>query len=217
MKRAERFEYILSYFQEHQPNVTTELNFGSDFQLLVAVMLSAQCTDARINLVTPELWRHYPTAEAMSKASEEDIFELIKSVSYPNAKASHLLEMSRLLVERHGGVVPSEREALEALPGVGRKTASVIRAVWFGLAEIAVDTHVFRVSHRLQLVPSDADTPFKVEQALHRYIPDNQCADAHHWLLLHGRHICQSRKPKCEICPFSSPNAKVSICPSSVL
>ncbi len=207
--RQARFAYLLDYFQRTQPVVRSELVFGSDFELLVAVMLSAQCTDARINMVTPALFLSYPTAVAMSRASEEAIFELIKSVSYPNAKAKHLLAMSQQLVALHGGRVPASREALEALPGVGHKTASVVLAVWFGHPEIAVDTHVFRVSHRLRLVPSTADTPLKVERALHKYIPDAVAADAHHWLLLHGRHVCQSRRPRCSSCAFAT------FCPSA--
>lgn len=209
MTRSERVERILGYFKEQMPVVTTELQFGSAYQLLVATMLSAQCTDARVNMVTPELFRLYPDAATMAKADEEDIFRLIRSVSYPNAKVRHLLQMSRKLVSDFGGEVPAEREKLESLAGVGRKTANVVQAVWFGKPALAVDTHVFRVSHRLGLVPKTADTPLKVELALHKQIPDEIVPDAHHWLLLHGRYTCQSRKPKCGECPFAD------FCPSS--
>ena len=189
------------------PRVTTELEFGSVFQLLVATVLSAQCTDKRINQVTPELFRHYPDPKSMSQAELEDIFELIRSVSYPNSKAKHLSEMSKMLVSDFDGKVPDTMEDLQKLPGVGRKTANVVQAVAYGRSAIAVDTHVFRVSHRLGLVSSKANTPAKVEEELKKNIPEDMLADAHHWLLLHGRYICQSRKPKCETCPFES------ICP----
>ena len=180
--------------------MNTELEFGSIFQLLVAVILSAQCTDKRINQVTPELFRHYPDAKAMAKAEAEDIFEYIRSVSYPNAKASHLVEMARALVEKHDGEVPSDMNALLDLPGVGRKTANVIQSVAFGKSALAVDTHVYRVAHRLGLVSKRDNTPYKVEQALIKFIPEQDIPDAHHWLLLHGRYVCTSRKPHCEKC-----------------
>ncbi len=209
MTRSERVERILCYFKEQMPVVTSELHFGSAFQLLVATMLSAQCTDARINQVTPALFLRYPDARAMAQAEEEDLFDLIRSVSYPNAKAKHLKLMAQKLVDDFGGEVPDDRKQLESLAGVGRKTANVVQAVWFGKPTLAVDTHVFRVSHRLGLVPKTADTPLKVELALHKYIPDSVVPDAHHWLLLHGRYTCQSRKPKCGECPFTD------FCPSS--
>ena len=164
MTRKERYEYILKYFREQMPEVQTELEFGSVFQLLVAVILSAQCTDKRINQVTPELFRHYPDAKTMAKAKTEDVLEYISSVSYPNAKAEHLVKMARILVEKHGGEVPSDMNLLLDLPGVGRKTANVIQSVAFGKSTMAVDTHVFRVSHRLELVTKKDDTPYKVEQ-----------------------------------------------------
>lgn len=200
MTRKERFNYILDYFNKEVGNVTTELDFGSAFQLLVATLLSAQCTDKRINMVTPNLFKHYPTANEMAKADVEDIFELVKSVSYPNAKANHLSEMSKMLVSDFGGNVPDNTEDLTKLPGVGRKTANVIQAVWFGKPTLAVDTHVYRVSHRLGLVPANANTPFKVECELLKYIPENQVTNAHHWLLLHGRYTCKSLKPQCDNC-----------------
>ncbi len=182
------------------PVVSTELEFGSEFQLLVAVVLSAQCTDKRVNTVTPGLFARYPTARAMAEASPDDLLELIGSVSYPNAKARHLVALARQMVEKHGGDVPSDMDALLRLPGVGRKTANVVQAVAFGKAAMAVDTHVFRVSHRLGLVSRSDDTPYKVERALTRNIPKADIPKAHHWLLLHGRYVCTSRKPHCDRC-----------------
>ncbi len=191
---------VMAYFRQEMPHVTTELDFGSVFQLLVAVVLSAQCTDKRVNMVTPELFRHYPTAKEMSLAEPEDILEYVKSVSYPNAKASHLVEMARILMDRYGGEVPDDFDALLTLPGVGRKTANVMMAVAFGHAAMAVDTHVYRVSHRLGLVSKSDDTPLKVERTLMKNITEQNMADAHHWLILHGRYVCTSRKPHCEKC-----------------
>ena len=210
MKKEEQYEQILAYFRKEMPNVNTELEFGSIFQLLVAVILSAQCTDKRINQVTPELFRHYPDAKAMAKAEAEDIFEYIRSVSYPNAKASHLVEMARALVEKHDGEVPSDMNALLDLPGVGRKTANVIQSVAFGKSALAVDTHVYRVAHRLGLVSKRDNTPYKVEQALIKFIPEQDIPDAHHWLLLLGRYVCTSRKPHCEKCGLEK------ICPKLI-
>ena len=191
MNRKERYTYILNYFKETLPNVATELDFGSAFQLLVATLLSAQCTDKRVNEVTPELFRRYPDAETMSKASFEDILEYVKSVSYPNAKSQHLLEMSQKLVKDFNGVVPSTTEELTTLAGVGRKTANVVQAVWFGKPALAVDTHVYRVSHRLGLVPESANTPTKVEDYLMKNIPLSDVSRAHHWLLLHTYRPCK--------------------------
>lgn len=204
MTKKERYQYILDYFREHQPVVTTELEFGSAFQLLCATLLSAQCTDKRINQVTPALFARYPDAQSMAQAEPEDVLEYVSSVSYPNSKAKHLVEMSRMLVSDFGGEVPSDMDQLVSLPGVGRKTANVMQAVWFGRAAMAVDTHVFRVSHRLGLVPQTANTPLKVEQELMRHIPADDVPNAHHWLLLHGRYVCTSRKPHCERCPFDT-------------
>jgi endonuclease III len=184
--------------------VTTELQFGSAFQLLCATLLSAQCTDKRINEVTPALFAKYPTPELMAKASVDDVLEYVRSVSYPNAKSRHLVEMSRMLVEQFDGVIPDDPKELVKLPGVGRKTANVLQAVWFGKATMAVDTHVYRVSHRLGLVPKTSNTPRKVEDYLMTHIPETDVRDAHHWLLLHGRYVCQSARPKCEKCPFES-------------
>jgi len=204
MTRKERYDYILSYFRQREPNVTTELQFGSAFQLLCATLLSAQCTDKRINEVTPALFAKYPTPELMAKASVDDVLEYVRSVSYPNAKSRHLVEMSRMLVEQFDGVIPDDPKELVKLPGVGRKTANVLQAVWFGKATMAVDTHVYRVSHRLGLVPKTSNTPRKVEDYLMTHIPETDVRDAHHWLLLHGRYVCQSARPKCEKCPFES-------------
>jgi endonuclease-3 len=192
------------------PQAHTELRYENPFQLLCAVMLSAQCTDKRVNMVTPALFEAFPTPLALSKATKEDVLHYVKSVSYPNSKARHLVATARQLVERFGGKVPETLEELTSLPGVGRKTANVMQAVWFGRAAMAVDTHVFRVSHRLGLVPQRANTPLKVELELMRNIPAEDVPNAHHWLLLHGRYVCTSRKPHCEKCPFDG------ICPKRV-
>ena len=208
MNKKERYDKILDHFRAKMPVVTTELDFGSTFQLLVAVVLSAQCTDKRINQVTPDLFAHYPDAKSMAKAEEKEVFEWIKSVSYPNAKAKHLVEMARVLMEKFNGEVPSTLDELLTLPGVGRKTANVIQSVAFGKATLAVDTHVFRVAHRLGLVSKSDNTPYKVEMALTKYIPDEDIPNAHHWLLLHGRYVCTARKPHCEKCELASFCAK---------
>ncbi len=207
MTRKERYTYIIDYFKEHQPVVTTQLDFGSAFQLLCATLLSAQCTDKRVNEITPALFRRYPTAELMSKAEPEDLLEHIRSVSYPNSKARHLVDMARMIVSEFNGEIPDSTTELVKLPGVGRKTANVLQAVWFGKAVMAVDTHVYRVAHRLGLVPPTANTPLKVEEVLEKNIPKEDIPRAHHWLLLHGRYVCQSARPKCDKCPFGD------ICP----
>ena len=194
--KKQRYEAVLDYYREKMPRVSTELEFGSVFQLLVATVLSAQCTDKRVNMITPALFG-------------EDVLEYIHSVSYPNSKARHLVALSKMLVDEYGGEVPESMQQLMCLPGVGRKTANVIQAVAFGQSAIAVDTHVFRVSHRLGLVSKTANTPYQVEMELRKNIPAADRADAHHWLLLHGRYICQSRKPHCEKCPFEE------ICPQN--
>lgn len=202
MTRKERYERILDTFRVTQPHVTTELLFASAFQLLVATVLSAQCTDKRVNQVTPDLFSHYPDTRSMAQAEPDDVLEYIRSVSYPNAKARHLVAMARALVADHAGEVPESHNELVKLPGVGQKTANVVEAVWFGHATMAVDTHVFRVAHRLGLVPKEATTPLKVEQYLMRHIPQADIPNAHHWLLLHGRYVCKSAKPLCADCPF---------------
>jgi endonuclease-3 len=185
------------------PEVTTELEFGSVFQLLVAVILSAQCTDKRVNQVTPELFSRYPDARSMAAAEPEDVLPYISSVSYPNSKARHLVDMARALVGNYGGEVPKDMNQLLDLPGVGRKTANVIQAVAFGQATMAVDTHVYRVSHRLGLVKSTDNTPYKVEKTLMKHIPAELVPRAHHWLLLHGRYVCTSQRPKCAKCELA--------------
>jgi len=185
----------------------TELHFANDFQLLVAVMLSAQCTDKRVNMVTPALFEAFPTPAAMAAASDEEVLAYVKSVSYPNSKAKHLVATAQQLVERFGGEVPETLEELTSLPGVGRKTANVVMSVAFGQARMAVDTHVFRVSHRLGLVTEKAKTPLAVEQALVKHIPEAVIPKAHHWLILHGRYVCKALKPLCMECGLQS------ICP----
>lgn len=207
MTRKERYEYVLNYFREHTGNVSTELQFGSVFQLLVAVVLSAQCTDKRVNQITPELFRRFPDAKTLAAADEAEVYECVKSVSYPNTKAAHIVAMARELIERFGGEVPACFDSLVSLPGVGRKTANVIMAVAFGEAKMPVDTHVFRVSHRLGLVSKTDNTPLKVERKLVKYIPEQDVAHAHHWLLLHGRYVCTSRAPHCAKCDLAD------ICP----
>ncbi len=192
------------------PEVTTELEFGSVYQLLVATILSAQCTDKRINMITPGLFRDYPDAKSMAGAEADEIYEYVKSVSYPNAKAKHLVDMSRMLVSEFGGIVPDNIDDLTKLPGVGRKTANVIQAVAFGKSTMAVDTHVYRVSHRMGLVGKKDNTPYKVERELMANIPETDIPNAHHWLLLHGRYVCTSRTPHCAKCEFND------ICPKLI-
>ena len=210
MTKKERYQYVLNYFRERTPEVTTELEFGSVFQLLVAVILSAQCTDKRVNQITPALFARYPDAASMAEAETEEIYEYVKSVSYPNAKARHLVEMARMLMSDHGGEVPEDFDQLLRLPGVGRKTANVMQAVAFGRSAMAVDTHVYRVSHRLGLVPRTANTPYKVEQELMKNVPADEAARAHHWLLLPGRYVCTSRSPHCAKCGLSD------VCPKRI-
>lgn len=207
MTRKERYTFVLDYFRNNVGIVSTELMFGSAFQLLCATLLSAQCTDKRINAITPALFVRFPDAKTMATADEEEVFDYVKSVSYPNAKAKHLIEMARMLMNDFGGEVPSEPNELMKLPGVGRKTANVVQAVWFGKPTLAVDTHVYRVSRRLGLVPQSADTPRKVEDYLMKNIPLEEVSSAHHWILLHGRYICKSAKPACKECVFDA------ICP----
>lgn len=201
MTRKERFEKIVGWFAENRPVAETELRYGNTFQLLVAVILSAQCTDRRVNLVTPPLFERFPTPEALAKASFDEVFPYVKSVSYPNSKANHLIDMAEKLIADFGGEVPSDIDELMTLPGVGRKTANVIASVVYDKPVIAVDTHVFRVSHRLGL--SDGKTPEAVEKDLERHIPVELRAISHHWLILHGRYTCTSRNPKCGECPLT--------------
>ena len=198
MTIKERYQGILEYFQQEQPNPETELQHGDPFELLVAVMLSAQCTDKRVNMVTPALFAAYPTAQAMAAASVDDILQYVKSVSYPNSKAAHLQAMSQKLVDEFEGKVPDNMKDLTSLPGVGRKTANVILGIVFSEATIPVDTHVYRVSHRLGL--SQGRTPNDVEKDLARHIPAELRFKAHHWILLHGRYVCKSQRPDCLNC-----------------
>ena len=208
MQKKDRILYALDYFQKTMETTETELNFTNPFELLVAVVLSAQCTDKRINLVTPDLFKDFPTPDALAASTPEIIFEYIKSVSYPNNKAKHLVGLGRVLTEKFNGEVPSTLEELTQLPGVGRKTANVVQAVAFGKSALAVDTHVFRVSHRLGLVPKTCTTPYSVEMALKKHIPEHLVGPSHYWLLLHGRYTCTARRPKCDICNLST------ICPT---
>lgn len=192
----------MDWFSRNQPLAATELHYDNPFHLLIAVILSAQCTDKRVNLVTPPLFQRFSTPEALASASFDDVYPFVKSVSYPNAKTSHLIAMAQQLLARFDGEVPSDIDALMSLPGVGRKTANVIASVVYDKPVIAVDTHVFRVSHRLGL--SDGKTPYAVQQDLERHIPLEQRAIAHHWLILHGRYVCTARKPACERCPLTA-------------
>ena len=203
MKKIDLFREVLAYLAPIHGNVETELHFQTPFQLLVATVLSAQCTDKRVNMVTPALFESFPTPVEMSQATPEAIFEYIRSVSYPNAKAKLLVELAKMLVEKYQGEVPQTLEQLTQLPGVGRKTANVVLAVAFGQAALAVDTHIYRVAHRLGLVPASANTPYKVEMALRKFIPEEDVAHSHFWLLLHGRYTCTALRPKCEQCGLS--------------
>lgn len=197
--KKERFENIIDYFSKHQPIAETELQYSNPYELLVAVILSAQCTDKRVNIVTPALFRAFPVPEVMAVASSDEVFQYIKSISYPNNKAKHLAGMAKMLVNDFKGIVPSDIEELQKLPGVGRKTANVIASVVYDKPAMAVDTHVFRVSARLGLT-TNARTPLGTEKQLVKYIPEGKIAIAHHWLILHGRYVCVARAPKCEIC-----------------
>lgn len=200
MKKSELYAEVLKKLREQMPPIDTELDYGSPFQLLVAVVLSAQCTDSRVNIVTKALFQKYPTAQEMAKASEAEIFAYISSVSYPNSKAGYLKHLSEMLVRDYGGEVPATMEDLTRLPGVGRKTANVILALVFKEAALAVDTHVFRVSHRLGLVPERCTTPLAVEMELKKHIDQAIVAQSHFWLLYHGRYTCLARRPKCQVC-----------------
>ena len=199
MKISERYKFLIAYFLEHAPEAETELVYDDPFQLLVAVILSAQCTDKRVNMTTPFIFEKYPDALTMSTATVAELFALIKSISYPNNKAKHLAGMSKLLVEKYNGVVPMTVDELVELPGVGRKTANVVTSVIDEQPNMAVDTHVFRVSARIGLTVG-AKTPVATERQLIRHLPKEYVYRAHHWLILHGRYICVARKPKCEIC-----------------
>lgn len=199
MTKKERFEKVLAWFEENMPVAETELDYTNPYELLVAVILSAQCTDKRVNQITPPLFQKYPTPELMAEASFEEVFEYIRSCSYPNNKSKHLVGMAKMLVEDYNGVVPSDLDELQKMPGVGRKTANVIASVVYDKPTMAVDTHVFRISARIGL-STNAKTPLQTEQQLMKYIPTALVPKAHHWLILHGRYVCKARKPDCEKC-----------------
>ena len=199
MKTSERFKHILAWFEANMPVAESELNYRNPYELLVAVMLSAQCTDKRVNMVTPALFEAYPTPELLAKATSDEVFEYVKSVSYPRSKAEHLVSMAQRLVEVYHGEVPDTIEELQTMQGVGRKTANVVCAVIWNQPTMAVDTHIFRVSERIGLT-TNSKNPLQTEKALVKYIPAEVIPKAHHWLLLHGRYVCQARKPKCEQC-----------------
>ena len=200
MKKRELYDLCSQRLAKEYPHAATELHFSSPYQLLCAVMLSAQCTDKRVNMVTPALFEVFPTVQDMAAATPEQIFPYVKSVSYPNAKSQHLAEMARMVCEQFNGEIPQDLDSMTQLPGVGRKTANVMTAVAFGGQAMPVDTHVFRVSHRIGLVPKRCTTPLSVEKELVKYFNHNLLSDAHHWLILHGRYVCTARKPKCANC-----------------
>ncbi len=199
MRREQRYKAILGYFSENAKEASSELEFKNPFQLLIAVMLSAQCTDKRVNMTTPALFEAFPDPQSLAQAEFDKVFNLIKSISYPNNKAKHLVGMAKVLMEQFQGVVPSDVDELQKLPGVGRKTANVIASVVFDKPAMAVDTHVFRVSNRIGLT-TNSKTPLQTERELVKQIPEHLIPIAHHWLILHGRYVCLARKPKCESC-----------------
>lgn len=200
MNLKERYQAIIDWFTENMPNAKTELEYSNPFELIVAVMLSAQCTDKRVNMTTPKIFAKYPDAVSMAEATEDEMFHLIRSISYPNAKSKHLVEMAKILRDEFNSEVPSTMEQLQKLPGVGRKTANVVMGVAFNKQTMPVDTHVFRITHRIGLVPKSANTPEKTETVLVRHIPNEVLSVAHHWFILHGRYVCMARKPKCDEC-----------------
>lgn len=199
MNKKARYSYIIDYFSKHHPDASSELHYKNPYELLIAVILSAQCTDKRVNITTPRLFQHYPDAETLSKASVEEVFEIIKSISYPNNKSKYLVEMANKLLSDFNGIVPDSIEDLQTLPGVGRKTANVVASVVFNKPTMPVDTHVFRVAARIGLT-ENAKNPLQTEKQLVAHIPESLIAKAHHWLILHGRYTCVARKPKCEKC-----------------
>lgn len=203
MNKKERYEKVIAYFLENNPAAETELKYVDPFQLIVAVILSAQCTDKRVNIITPNLFIPFPTAEKLAKAEQEEVFEIIKSCSYPNNKAKHLIAMAKMLISDFKSIVPSEIEELQKLPGVGRKTANVIASVVFNKPAMAVDTHVFRVAKRIGLT-TNAKNPYQAEMQLIKYIPEEHISIAHHWLILHGRYVCIARRPKCKDCGINN-------------
>ncbi len=199
MTKKERYENVIAWFEKNRPIAETELHYDNHFHLLIAVILSAQCTDKRVNMITPPLFEAYPTPEVMAEASPEEIYEYIKSISYPNNKAKNLVGMAKKLVSDFNGIVPDTLAELESIPGAGRKTANVILSVAFNKPAMAVDTHVFRVSNRIGLT-NNSKTPLETERELVKYIPSYLLSKAHHWLILHGRYVCMARSPKCEEC-----------------
>jgi endonuclease-3 len=199
MKKEELFNHVIDYFQAHQPNAATELHYGNPCELIVAVILSAQCTDKRVNMVTPELFKRFPTAKKMAEADIDEVREYIKSISYPNSKAGYLVNGSKVIIDRFKGEIPSTVEELTTIPGVGRKTANVIASVVYNKPTMAVDTHVFRVAARIGLT-TNAKTPLQTELQLIKHIPPEKIPLAHHWLILHGRYVCLARKPLCDKC-----------------
>lgn len=199
MRKEDRYKHVLQWFQENVPVAETELHYDDPYQLLIAVILSAQCTDKRVNQITPALFRDFPTPEVLAASTPEVVYEYIRSVSYPNNKAKHLVGMAQMLVDQFGGIVPSDIDQLQKLPGVGRKTANVIASVVYDQPAMAVDTHVFRVSNRLGLT-NNSKTPLETEKELTKHIPKDLIPIAHHWLILHGRYVCVARKPKCPEC-----------------
>jgi endonuclease-3 len=203
MTKKERFTFLIDYFLEHRPKAETELVYSEPYELIVAVILSAQCTDKRVNMITPAFFKKFPDANSLSVAGQEDVFELIKSCSYPNNKAKNLIGMAKSLVQDFSGILPSDVEELMTIPGVGRKTANVLASVIYKKPAMAVDTHVFRVSARIGLT-TNAKTPYQTEVQLIKYIPDQLIPLAHHWLILHGRYVCIARKPKCAECGLTS-------------
>lgn len=204
MQRKERYEKFLDYFSKHSPEPETELVYTNPYELLVAVILSAQCTDKRVNMTTPAIFRDFPSPRHLAASTPEEVFLYIKSISFPNNKAKHLVGMAKMLVENYNSEVPSDVEDLQKLPGVGRKTANVIASVVHKQPKMAVDTHVFRVSKRIGLVTESANTPLEVENQLVKHIPQDLIHKSHHWIILHGRYICVARSPKCDICPITS-------------
>ncbi|MEX2593011.1 MAG: endonuclease III [Anditalea sp.] len=203
MLKKERYKAFVDYFSENMPVAETELNYENPFELLIAVVLSAQCTDKRINIVSPAIFRDFPTPSHLASSNFDELFPYIKTVSFPNNKTKHLLGLGKMLVEDFKGEIPSTVNELVKLPGVGRKTANVITSVVWNQPNMPVDTHVFRVSKRIGLVPLTAKTPLEVERHLIKHLPTKVVNKAHHWLILHGRYVCQARRPKCEICPIT--------------
>jgi endonuclease III len=203
MKKSERYQHLIDYFLEHRPKAETELVYTDPYELIVAVILSAQCTDKRVNMITPPFFKKFPAASDLAKATQDEVFELIKSCSYPNNKARNLVGMARTLIEKFNGIMPSDINELMTLPGVGRKSANVVASVIFNKPAMAVDTHVFRVSARIGLT-TGAKTPLQTEMQLIKYIPEELIPLAHHWLILHGRYVCIARKPKCAECGLNS-------------